>query len=81
DGASNGDAAVDSARVRHEERLEQIRHMAESIDLLYGAFLKHRLRTEWNKTRDTIRAWLRAGAGDKRAVTVPAAAPQETIGV
>lgn len=66
DGPSNGNGAVDNIRVQHEERLEQVRHMAESIDMLYGAFLKQRLRGDWNKTRDTIRAWLRAGAGETR---------------
>lgn len=66
DAPSSGHDAVDNVRVRHEERLEQIRHMAESIDMLYGVFLKHRLRADWNKMRDTIRNWLRAGAGDQR---------------
>ncbi len=80
DGAStNGDPA-ESARVRHEERLEQIRHMTESIDMLYGAFLKRRLRDDWNKSRDTIREWLRAGAGENRT-TEATATTQETVGV
>lgn len=80
DGASTGNGAVDNIRVRHEERLEQIRHMAESIDMLYGAFLTRRLRADWGKSRDTIRAWLRAGAGDHRNTPDPIAA-REPMGV
>ncbi|MCB9852420.1 MAG: hypothetical protein H6819_04940 [Phycisphaerales bacterium] len=80
DAPTNGDGAVDNIRVRHEERLEQIRHMAESVDMLFGAFLTRRLRADWNKTRDTIRAWLRAGAGDQR--NLPETTPvREPIGV
>lgn len=69
DAVTNGNGNSDgngqsNGRVSAEERLEQIRHLAESIDLLYGAFLKQRLASDWTAKRDRIRKWLRAGAGD-----------------
>jgi len=64
-GNGNGNGNGQShGRVAAEERLEQIRHLSESIDLLYGAFLKRRLARDWNETRDRIRTWLRSGAGE-----------------
>src|ERR1700694_394993 len=36
-------------RVRLEERVGQLRHLIETVDLLYGTFLKRRLGTDWPK--------------------------------
>ena len=51
---TNGDP-----RACFEERVQQIRHLAETLDLLYGAFLKLRLSTDWPALSDRLRAWLR----------------------
>ncbi len=53
DGDGNGSA-------RSEERIEQIRHLSQTVDLLYGAFLARRLSPEWSQDRDAIKAWLRS---------------------
>jgi len=45
--------------VRTEERVEQIRHLAETVDLLYYAFLQHRVSSEWQGKLDKLKAWLR----------------------
>ena len=45
--------------VRAEERIEQIRHLSESVDLLFAAFLKRRLSSDWTGEFEAIRAWLR----------------------
>ena len=51
---TNGDP-----RAYFEERVGQVRHLAETLDLLYGAFLKLRLSTDWPALSDRLRAWLR----------------------
>jgi len=45
--------------VRSEERIEQLRHLCETVDLLYYAFLKHRVSLEWQVKLDKLTAWLR----------------------
>lgn len=46
-------------RARKEERIDQIRHFLETADLLYGAFLTHRIKATWGPYRGKISAWLR----------------------
>lgn len=45
-------------RAYYEERLEQIRHLSHTIDLLYGAFLEKRTDAEWPLLHEKIRAWM-----------------------
>ncbi len=45
-------------RAMYEERIEQIRHLARTIDLLYGAFLEKRTATEWAEDLEKIKTWL-----------------------
>jgi len=54
-GHSNGNG---NGRARHEERIEQIRHLAQTIDLVYAAFLERRLGLEWKRETEEIRNWL-----------------------
>ncbi len=53
DGNGNGSA-------RAEERIEQIRHLSQTVDLLYGAFLARRLSSDWKQDCEAIKAWLRS---------------------
>lgn len=46
---------------KNEERIAKIRHLTESVDLLFGAFLSQRLSPQWGKTLEAIQAWLRKG--------------------
>jgi len=55
DGDGNGSA-------RAEERIEQIRHLSQTVDLLYAVFLLRRLSPEWQQDCDAIKAWLRTGS-------------------
>jgi hypothetical protein len=47
-------------RARLEERVNQIRHMIETIDLLYVAFLEQRLGDNWKHASGKIKKWLKA---------------------
>ncbi len=53
---------ADEDRARLEERVDQIRHFAETVTLLYGRFLSVRLGAEWEAERRRIFEWL-AGTG------------------
>lgn len=55
---------ADEDRPRLEERITQLRHLLESLDLVYAAFLAHRLSDDWTKETAKIKKWLRLGAGD-----------------
>jgi hypothetical protein len=46
-------------RARLEERVGQIRHLLETMDLLFDAFGKVRLAETWNKDLSRIRKWLK----------------------
>src|SRR6185437_15416158 len=61
--SGNGDAVggLDAA-----ERIEALRHLSETIDLLFGAFCKRRLSSGWPRELDQIRLWLRKQPGDSR---------------
>ena len=47
-------------RARLEERVTQLRHLLETLDLIYQAFLRRRLGDGWSKELAHIRKWLRA---------------------
>ncbi len=54
--APAGSAATERADV--EERVAQIRDLAETLDGLFSAFLQLRLSDDWGVERESIRAWL-----------------------
>jgi hypothetical protein len=45
-------------RARQEERVEQLRHLIETLDLLYDAFLKYRTCDLWSKELARVQKWL-----------------------
>jgi hypothetical protein len=45
-------------RARREERVAQVRHLLETLDLVYAAFIKHRLGDPWTKEANKIKKWL-----------------------
>jgi hypothetical protein len=45
-------------RARIEERITQIRHLVESLDLLYDAYGRRRLSSDWAKETTRMRKWL-----------------------
>jgi hypothetical protein len=51
-------------RVRREERVGQVRHLIETVDLLYDVFLKRRLAVDWPRERERMERWLQ---GDERS--------------
>lgn len=48
----------DSDQAIREERVTQIRHFLETIDLLYDAFGQHRFGQNWSKEFKRIQQWL-----------------------
>lgn len=48
----------DTDRARLEERIGQIRHLLETLDLLYDAFGSHRFGSGWHKELGQIQKWL-----------------------
>ena len=59
----------DDDRARLEERVTQLRHLLETLDLVYQAFLRRRLGDGWTKELARIRKWLRPERA--MAVTAP----------
>jgi hypothetical protein len=53
-----GEGAEDD-RTRLEERVTQVRHLLETLDLLYDAFGNHRLGSGWPKELSKIQKWVR----------------------
>ncbi len=47
-------------RARLEERVEQVRHLSATIDLLFDAFLRRRLAADWSGELNKITKWLRS---------------------
>ncbi len=45
-------------RARLEERVSQLRHLIETLDLLYDAFLAHRTSDLWSKELTRLQKWL-----------------------
>jgi hypothetical protein len=46
-------------RAQVEERVEQVRHLGETIDLLYFAFLRVRLSDDWQEQQLAMQGWLK----------------------
>ncbi len=46
---------------RQEERVTQVRHFLETLDLIYGAFSQRRLSDQWEKELAKIKKWLSQG--------------------
>jgi hypothetical protein len=51
-------------RVKLEDRAGQLRHLIETVELLYGAFLLRRLGADWAKELERMQRWLQR---DERA--------------
>lgn len=49
----------DEERARLEERVSQLRHMIETLDLLYEAFVARRLGKEWAGELERMQTWLK----------------------
>ena len=49
-----------SGRESHEARIDLLRHLVESLDLLYDAFGRRRTGPEWSNDLGLIRRWLQA---------------------
>ena len=49
----------DSEQVRREERITKIRHLIETLDLMYDSFGQHRLSEGWTKDLNKMQKWLR----------------------
>jgi hypothetical protein len=54
-------AEEEEERARLDERVNQIRHLLETLDLLYGVFLQHRLGEGWKSEVTKIKKWLKGG--------------------
>jgi hypothetical protein len=53
-------------RGRLEERVTQIRHLLETLDLLYGAFSERRLGENWTKELAKMKKWLHRGGEESQ---------------
>jgi hypothetical protein len=42
-----------------QERVTQLRHLVETLDLLYDAFIQRRLVREWEKELYAMQTWLK----------------------
>jgi hypothetical protein len=51
-----------TGREAHYARLQQIRDLAETLDLMFGAFLAVRVGEQWGAVAADVRAWLKGGA-------------------
>jgi len=49
-----------NGRARLEERVEQIRHLAQTVDVLYYTFLDRRLSSHWQAKLKQIVCWLQS---------------------
>lgn len=45
-------------RARIEERVEQVRHLAETVDRMFETFLRRRLSSDWKTVLERISSWL-----------------------
>jgi len=55
------DRDEENPRAAVEERVEQVRHLAETVDLLFALFLEKRLASDWSAELHRIVSWLRKG--------------------
>lgn len=49
----------ENPRAAIEERVEQVRHLAETVDLMFAVFLERRLSSDWTTELNRIVSWLR----------------------
>jgi hypothetical protein len=52
------DDITDPQQMR-QERVTQLRHLVETVDLLYDAFVQRRLTREWEKELHAMQSWLK----------------------
>jgi len=57
------------ARVKLEDRAGQLRHLIETVDLLYAAFLQRRLGADWAKELERMQKWLQREQRGRLAAT------------
>jgi hypothetical protein len=57
------------ARVKLEDRAGQLRHLIETVDLLYAAFLQRRLGADWPKELERMQRWLQCEERGRLAAT------------
>ena len=50
------DAADERGRL--EERMTQLRHLMETLDLMYDVFSEHRAGDDWSKELSRMQKWL-----------------------
>lgn len=62
---------VGDGRARVEERVEQVRHLSATVDLLFHAFLAKRLATEWQGELEKIGHWLSDRRTDRSPKSMP----------
>jgi hypothetical protein len=67
-GAKLPNTEAEEPRARLEERIELIRHLVETVDLLYEAFGQHRTGGGWPKELAKIRKWLQHSERERVAV-------------
>jgi hypothetical protein len=56
-------------RLRLEERVANVRHLTETVDLLYGVFLTRRLSADWLKELERMQRWLQRDERDRLAAS------------
>lgn len=56
-------------RARLEERVTQVRHLLETLDLVYDVFIEHRNSDEWSRELPRIRKWLQIEESGRRTAT------------
>jgi hypothetical protein len=63
-------------RARLEERISQLRHLIETLDLLYDAYVAKRLSKEWPGELERMQTWLKRLDRGQRTATAAAAAAE-----
>jgi hypothetical protein len=54
-------------RARLEERITQLRHLLETLDLLYDAFSQRRASDQWTKELARVQKWLQRDEHARRS--------------
>src|SRR5205823_3639344 len=57
------------ARARLEERAAHLRHLIETVELLYATFLQRRLSADWPKELERMQKWLQREERGRLAAT------------
>ena len=68
-GAKMPTPEAEEERARWEERLGNLRHLIETLDLLYDAFGRQRLSAGWTKELGKIQKWLQREERPRAAAT------------